>query len=78
VRPAENCGEWSARVFSSVSRRPYAVGRYLESQLFGLEALDPFTASLALLALIAIAGMASLLPARRAARVSPLTALREE
>jgi ABC-type lipoprotein release transport system permease subunit len=61
-----------------VSRRPYAVGRYLESQLFGLEALDPFTASLALLALIAIAGMASLLPARRAARVSPLTALREE
>jgi predicted permease len=56
----------------------YGVGRYLESQLFGLEALDPFTASLALLALIAIAGMASLLPARRAARVSPLTALREE
>jgi hypothetical protein len=56
----------------------YAVGRYLESLLFGLKPLDPTTASLALLALIVIAGMASLLPARRAARVSPLTALREE
>jgi ABC-type antimicrobial peptide transport system permease subunit len=56
----------------------YAVARYLESLLFGLEPVDPFTASAALLALMAIAGMASLLPARRAARVNPLTALREE
>ena len=56
----------------------WAVGRYLESQLVGLEPMDLSTALLALLALIVIAGMASLLPARRAARVSPLTALREE
>jgi predicted permease len=56
----------------------YAVGRYLESQLFGLGPVDLATAAQALLALIVIAGMASLLPARRGARVSPLTALRKE
>ena len=56
----------------------WAVGRYLESQLVGLEPMDLSTALLALLALIVIAGIASVLPARRAARVSPLTALREE
>jgi predicted permease len=56
----------------------YAVGRYLESLLYGLEPLDPSTASAALFALMVIAGMASLLPARRAARIQPLTALRDE
>jgi predicted permease len=56
----------------------YAVGRYLESQLFGLEATDPSTALLALAALLAIAAAASFIPARRAARVDPLTALRDE
>jgi len=56
----------------------WAVGRYLESLLYGLEPMDPSTTSASLLALIVIAGMAALLPARRAARVNPLTALREE
>jgi predicted permease len=56
----------------------WGVGRFLKSQLFGLEPLDPSTALFALLALIVIAGVAALLPACRAARVSPLTALREE
>jgi ABC-type antimicrobial peptide transport system permease subunit len=56
----------------------WGVGRFLKSQLFGLEPIDPSTALFALLALIVIAGVAALLPACRAARVSPLTALREE
>lgn len=56
----------------------YGVGRYLESQLFGLKPMDPSTVSLALIALLIIAGMASFLPAYRAARVNPLTALRDE
>jgi predicted permease len=54
------------------------VGRYLESQLFGLEPIDPMTTSLALGALAAIAAMAAFIPARRAARINPLAALREE
>jgi ABC-type antimicrobial peptide transport system permease subunit len=54
------------------------VGRYLESQLFGLEPIDPMTTSLALGALVAIAAMAAFIPARRAARINPLAALREE
>jgi ABC-type antimicrobial peptide transport system permease subunit len=56
----------------------YAVGRYLESLLYGLEPMDPSTVLLALGMLVAIAAMAALLPARRAGRVNPLTALREE
>jgi ABC-type antimicrobial peptide transport system permease subunit len=43
-----------------------------------LEPVDPSTASLALIALLVIAGVAAMVPARRAARVDPLTALREE
>jgi hypothetical protein len=56
----------------------YAVARYLESLLFELEPIDPVTASASLAALIVIAGVASLLPAHRAATVSPMAALREE
>jgi ABC-type antimicrobial peptide transport system permease subunit len=40
--------------------------------------LDSSAVLLALIPLIVIAGMAALLPARRAARVSLMTALREE
>lgn len=56
----------------------WIVGHYLESQLVGLEPLDSSAVLLALIPLIVIAGMAALLPARRAARVSLMTALREE
>jgi predicted permease len=56
----------------------YAVAQYLESLLFGLEPIDPFTASASLAALIVIAGVASVLPAYRAAAVSPMAALHED
>jgi ABC-type antimicrobial peptide transport system permease subunit len=56
----------------------WSVGRYLESQLFGLEPIDPMATSLALAALITIALIAAMLPARRASRINPLDALREE
>jgi len=54
----------------------YGLGRVIESQLFGLTARDPLTFAVATLALLATAFVAGLIPAARAARVDPMTALR--
>jgi ABC-type antimicrobial peptide transport system permease subunit len=56
----------------------WALGRLVESQLFGVSALDAGTVAgaVALMALVALA--ASAVPARRAASVSPTEALRYE
>jgi predicted permease len=51
-------------------------GRYLESRLFGVTATDGPTLAVAVLLLAAVAGLASAEPARRAAQVDPLVALR--
>jgi predicted permease len=56
----------------------YAVGRILNTALFGLEPLDPWTVALSFFALLAVALLAACVPARRAARIDPMTALREE
>ncbi|HEX5437627.1 MAG TPA: ABC transporter permease [Gemmatimonadaceae bacterium] len=52
--------------------------RLLEGQLFGIGLLDPPSIALAVVVLGATALLAGYLPARRAARVAPLVALREE
>jgi putative ABC transport system permease protein len=52
--------------------------RYLDSLLFGLHALDPATFASVALAFAAVGLLASYLPARRAAAVDPLVALRDE
>jgi predicted permease len=76
-------------VFSSVARWTVAgavIGllgawfssRLLESLLFGVRAHDPFLLGLALLILLAVAFLAAWIPARRAMRVDPVTALRYE
>jgi putative ABC transport system permease protein len=54
------------------------LGRYLKHVLFDLAATDPATAVLSLAVLGAIAGIASWIPAWRAARIDPVEALREE
>jgi putative ABC transport system permease protein len=53
-------------------------GPALQSQLFGVRPRDPETLALVAVTLIAIALVATYVPARRATRVDPLTALRTE
>ncbi len=55
-----------------------ALGKVVESQLFGLTWADPLAVAVATLSLVTTAFVAGLVPAMRAARVDPMTALRYE
>jgi predicted permease len=56
----------------------YAVGRLIESQLFGVKASDPLVFAIAAASLAAVALLAGWLPSRKAASVDPMVALRYE
>jgi predicted permease len=54
------------------------LGRYVQSQLYGVSPADTTTIAAAAVMLASVACLASALPARRAARVTPMSALRDE
>jgi predicted permease len=56
----------------------YAVGRLVESQLFGVKASNPLVFAAAAMMLAAVAMVAGWLPSRKAANVDPMVALRYE
>jgi ABC-type antimicrobial peptide transport system permease subunit len=55
-----------------------AAGRLVASMLFGLAPTDAVTIAVAMAVMLGVAAVAGYLPARRAARVDPLVALRYE
>jgi putative ABC transport system permease protein len=56
----------------------FALARWMETMLFGVRPTDPMTFAGIALLLIFIALLACWIPARRATRVDPMTALRRE
>lgn len=54
------------------------MGRLISSQLYGLSPRDPITLTFSTLLLLVACALASYLPARRAARIDPMVALRHE
>jgi putative ABC transport system permease protein len=56
----------------------FSLSRVFQSMVFGIEPTDPITYLCVGVLLLASVALASLLPARRASRISPVSALRED
>ncbi len=55
-----------------------ALGRYVSTQLYGIQGSDPWIAGTTVMLLTAVAAFAGLIPAQRASRIDPMLALRFE
>jgi ABC-type antimicrobial peptide transport system permease subunit len=55
-----------------------SAGQVIKGLLFGVSTLDPIAWALAITAMVVAAALANLVPARRAMRVDPMTALRTD
>jgi ABC-type antimicrobial peptide transport system permease subunit len=66
---------WSIAVAVPLS---LALGSFVKSQLFGVSYRDPVTLALAIVAIAFVALLSACIPAGRAVRVQPVTALRYE
>jgi ABC-type antimicrobial peptide transport system permease subunit len=55
-----------------------ALGRFVSSQLYGIEPRDPWMAAATVVLLAAVSAAAGLIPAHRASRIDPILALRYE
>jgi ABC-type antimicrobial peptide transport system permease subunit len=55
-----------------------ALGRFVASQLYGIQADDPVIAGVTIAILVTVASLAGLVPAMRASRIDPILALRYE
>jgi ABC-type antimicrobial peptide transport system permease subunit len=56
----------------------FGISKFVESFLFGMKPNDPLALGLAVVILLLAALLAGGIPARRAARIDPMTALRHE
>jgi ABC-type antimicrobial peptide transport system permease subunit len=56
----------------------FALGAFLSRQLFEVSAFDPLTITVMVVVMAAVAVLATYIPARRAANVEPIVALRYE
>jgi ABC-type antimicrobial peptide transport system permease subunit len=55
-----------------------ALGRYVASQLYGIEPQDPTIAVATVVLIALVSAIAGLIPAHRASRINPILALRYE
>ena len=55
-----------------------ALGRYVSSQLYGIQPNDPSIATMTMILLALVSAAAGLIPAHRASRIDPILALRYE
>ena len=73
ARCSASCSATASRLSGRLAAgvMAYFVGRAMQTQLYEVRATDPMVAGLVVLLLVAVALIATVVPARRAAKVNP-------